>query len=364
MQTIHQNNNSQIINPAPLISVIVPVYNVERSLEKCLNSIVEQTFKNFELICVNDGATDSSRAILESFLTKEPRLIIIDKPNGGLSSARNEGLKHANGKFIVFIDSDDWIAPSTFEKAVKHINEDTGMVFWGAEVVLAPYETEKPPHFDITVMSHRRKYAGYKKLNERLSATTPVTAWNKLFRADIIKKHNIIFPQGLLYEDNAFWWQYILWIKSIYYIDENLYFYTQSRGSIMSRLFEKKVFSLDGTKVADFIFDYYKSAGMEKRYEKRLVSVFSKLFMADYNCSPSQYEKEICAYGKKVLEKWNMKHNNLLTKALLTGAPVPADYHTGLAQKLFSVTNSGNRKIIRLLFMRFEFNRKHKSKPR
>ena len=103
------------------ISVIVPIYNVEKYLEKCLDTIINQTFKDIEIICVNDGSVDCSRNILEEYKNKDSRIKIVDKENGGLSSARNAGLKIATGKFISFIDSDDWVSSTFLEKLYKNI---------------------------------------------------------------------------------------------------------------------------------------------------------------------------------------------------------------------------------------------------
>ena len=115
----------------PLISIIIPVYNVERYLAQCLDSVINQTYPNLEIICVNDGTTDSSGQILEQYAQKDGRIVVIVQENQGLSGARNTGLKHVHGKYIMFVDSDDWIELETCEDAViaaeKH-NAD--LVMW------------------------------------------------------------------------------------------------------------------------------------------------------------------------------------------------------------------------------------------
>ena len=105
----------------PEISVVVPVYNVEKYLKQCLDSILVQTFSNIEIICVNDGSTDNSRKILEEYKKRDFRIKIVDKKNGGLSSARNAGMKVATGEFYSFIDSDDWIDKTMLEKLYENI---------------------------------------------------------------------------------------------------------------------------------------------------------------------------------------------------------------------------------------------------
>ena len=105
----------------PAVSIIVPVYNVEKYLRECLESIINQTFQDIEIICVNDGSTDNSRKILTEYAQTDSRIKITDKENGGLSSARNAGLKIAQGEFISFIDSDDWVDKTMIEKLYNNI---------------------------------------------------------------------------------------------------------------------------------------------------------------------------------------------------------------------------------------------------
>ncbi len=100
----------------PKVSIIIPVYNVEKYLQRCLDSVVNQTLKDIEIICVNDGSTDNSAIILEEFSKKDERIKIVNQKNGGLSRARNTGLEHSNGDYIGFLDSDDWIDLDYYEK--------------------------------------------------------------------------------------------------------------------------------------------------------------------------------------------------------------------------------------------------------
>ena len=124
------------------VSVIIPVYNVEKYLPKCLESVTAQTYANLEIICVNDGSPDNSSAILEEYAKKDGRIIIINQENTGLSGARNTGIRAASGEYIVFVDSDDWIDAETVETAVsKAENADT--VMWGYVREFADKSLEK-----------------------------------------------------------------------------------------------------------------------------------------------------------------------------------------------------------------------------
>ena len=117
------------------ISVIIPCYNVENYVARCLDSVINQTYNNLEIICVNDGSTDNTLAILKDYAKKDSRIKIIDKKNGGLSSARNAGIEVASYEYVVFLDSDDWIEPNTYELAISKMDDDIDLVRWNVRLV-------------------------------------------------------------------------------------------------------------------------------------------------------------------------------------------------------------------------------------
>jgi len=201
-----------------IISVIVPVYNVENYLIKCLESLVYQTLKDIELICVNDGSTDGSLAILEDYQKKFSQVKVYTKSNGGLSDARNYGLKHAVGEYIAFVDSDDYVSLNMFE-------------------IL--YEAIKQEEADLCIAQIKEVYPTYEKELVDHNETYPLlghpTVWNKLYKHEWIKKYQIEFPVGLWYEDNVFTYKYLLNHPKIVYVNDFLYYYRKDRvGSIMS----------------------------------------------------------------------------------------------------------------------------------
>lgn len=125
------NTEQPICTNGVVVSVIVPVYNVEDYLEQCLESIISQTFGNIEIICVDDGSTDRSGEILEKFAEADSRIIVIHKKNGGLSSARNAALSRVKGKYICFVDSDDWLESNAVKEMVSHITDEIDIVVAG-----------------------------------------------------------------------------------------------------------------------------------------------------------------------------------------------------------------------------------------
>ncbi len=222
------------------ISVIVPVYNVENYLKQCIDSIINQTFKDIEIICVNDGSTDSSRAILEEYKQKDQRIKIIDKENGGLSSARNVGLKEASGKFISFIDSDDWVDITMLEKLYKNItdlNSDISIcaVHQYDETTKETKDNDKYfnlGYFDETFDNRAFSYLDTKPFIMDVC----VMAWNKLYRKSLIDECNARFPDGLIWEDGPFFFSIFFKTQRVSIIRDFLYYYRINRtGSIIQK---------------------------------------------------------------------------------------------------------------------------------
>ena len=209
----------------PAISIIIPVYNVERFLERCLDSVLAQTWRDWEAVCVNDGSPDSSQAILERYASGDSRIKIVNKPNGGLSDARNVGLKNAAGEFIVYLDSDDFIHPQTLEIAMA-LQQKTGtdIVSWYKDpnyrnktfvrhflgldtIAYKPFSYRK--RFDVEkikyhvtddVFAHCTEYSHPKGIDWPLKH---FYVWRPLLRKSLIE--DIQFIKGLTFEDFPWW---------------------------------------------------------------------------------------------------------------------------------------------------------------
>ena len=244
----------------PIISVIVPVYNVRDYLSKCLDSILSQTFSNFELICVNDGSTDDSRKILEEYKKRDSRIIIIDKKNGGLSSARNAGMKVAKGEFFSFIDSDDWVDKTMLEKLYKSI-EDTNSDISICAVHRfdetkqqtddsTPYYTLE--FFDKTFDNRAFSY----KDTKPFIMDVCVMAWNKLYRRTLIEKCNAVFPEGFIFEDGPFFFSIFFKTQRISIVRDFLYYYRINRKNSIIQKAGKKF--LDVIDVTEMMFNEIK----------------------------------------------------------------------------------------------------------
>ena len=205
------------------ISVIIPVYNVEKYLRKCLDSLVNQTFKDFEVILVNDGSTDSSQSIIDEYKGKYPFIKSFTKENGGMSSARNLGLDNAVGEYIAFVDSDDYVEIFFLEKLYNRAIETE------SDVVICDYyglNEEEKRYFKCHML--------FSPEEKREYLLSPPMVWNKLIKKSVMDK--IRFKEGIFYEDLDICMRLLPLINKISFVDEPLYnYYIQHSGSIMTQ---------------------------------------------------------------------------------------------------------------------------------
>ena len=225
------------------ISIIVPVYNVEHYLENCIESILNQTFKDFELILVDDGSTDNSCKICDIYEKKDSRIKVIHKNNGGLSSARNAGLDIACGKYVGFIDSDDSIHPRMYEilyDLIKKYESDISCCNYKKIYDIFKDEYENVNSLEVIEMSN---IEAIKNLYDKEIGVKLVIACNKLYRKNLFDK--IRYKVGRLHEDEFMAHRILYNSKKITYVDNELYYYLQRDGSIMSKkTYKRKVDAL------------------------------------------------------------------------------------------------------------------------
>ena len=216
------------------VSVIVPVYNVESYLDKCLNTLVKQTLQEIEIIIVNDGSKDNSEKIIEKYLKKYPEKIkYIKKANGGLSSARNEGLKYASGEYIGFVDSDDYVSLNTFNLMYKKAKEKNfDLVVCNLNYV---YETKTK----MVSAGLDKDLENEDEVKKNIVFLYPAV-WNKLYKKEILD--SLKFKEGIWYEDVEFNFRVYPRVKSIGYVDKPLIQYVQRESSI-SKTIDKRLFN-------------------------------------------------------------------------------------------------------------------------
>lgn len=217
------------------VSLIVPVYNVEKYLSDCMNSCISQTLYDIEILCVNDGSTDNSRAILEAFAAKDHRIRIIDKKNGGLSSARNAGMREAYGDIIMFLDSDDRIAPNACERVWRETMEGAAdIVIFGSTMFPLNPAPDNWLRSVLTVRTHRSR--GFKPGVLFHDAGAKPFVWRQAFTRTFLEKTGVMFNEDVRFgEDIVFQMEIFPQAKNFAFISDNLYDYRWYReGSLMS----------------------------------------------------------------------------------------------------------------------------------
>ncbi|PSU68072.1 glycosyl transferase family 2, partial [Photobacterium phosphoreum] len=209
----------------PLVSIIVPVYNVEEYLPECLDSLCSQTLKNIEVIIVNDGSTDNSSNIINKYVVENSNFSVISQVNAGLSSARNTGLQSATGDFIAFLDSDDWVSSDTYEILYNiAVSNKADIVTCGSTHI---FEN----HCKQYKICNKTQIFNLRHSPEKIK-NVKVAAWDKLYNRNLIFNSGVSFPIGLYYEDTPTIVPWLLLANKVVAIEDCLIFYRQRSGSI------------------------------------------------------------------------------------------------------------------------------------
>lgn len=280
------------------VSVVVPVYNVEKYLDKCLTSLVNQTLKDIEIIVVNDGTKDNSQNIIDKYVKKYKNIKSYIKENGGLSSARNFGINKCTGEYIAFLDSDDYVSRDTYELL---------------------YNKAVSGNFDITVCNLYYTYDNYTKkatsnLTKDLNTKEEIkksminiypAAWNKLYKKELFD-NNIFFKEGVWYEDVEFLYRLYPYINSIGVINDHLIYYVQRDGAI-TKTFDDRVFHY--IENWNGILKFYKEKKLYQEYKNELEYCYVRYLYATFiNVASNFTNKKL--YNKAVLDaQKNIKEN-------------------------------------------------------
>ena len=248
----------------PKVSVIVPVYNVEKYVEKCLKSLVNQTMQEIEIIVVDDGSKDGSKSIVDNYIKKYPdKIKYLYKENGGLSSARNFAIPYANGEYIAFLDSDDYAEPTMYEEMYNLAKKED------ADMVDCDFIWEYPnkQKYDYGVVYNRKK----KEIEK-----ARVVEWNKLIKREIIDSEKIEFPFGLRYEDVEFFYKLVPSLNKIAFLKKYFIHYVQRENSIANTQNTK---TKDIFKVLNNVIEFYKNKGYYDEYKEELEYTYLRLLL-------------------------------------------------------------------------------------
>lgn len=281
-----------------LISVIIPVYNVENYLDRCITSVIDQTYKNLEILLVNDGSTDKSGEICDNYAQQDKRIKVIHKKNGGLSSARNAGLDIAKGDFIGFLDSDDFIALEYYEILFKILAESNSDLSFCSFQRFYNYDELKKidlNNYTIDIFLNTKIFDDfYNKSN----FVENVIVWNKLYKKEIW--NSLRFPIGRFHEDEFICHEIFFLSQKIAKVDLKMYYYLQREGSIMSNnnYLEKFIDILDSNNLR---LQFSKRNNLPKLYNDTLKLRYRRLNNI-YQLIP--YEKLTPSIQSEIKKSW------------------------------------------------------------
>ena len=248
----------------PNVSVIVPVYNVEKYIERCLNTLVNQTLESIEIIIVNDGSTDNSKNIIQKFVDKYPQKIVyLEKENGGLSDARNFGIPYAKGEYIAFLDSDDYVELNMYEDMYKIAKDEE------SDMVECDFIWEYPNRVRIDT---GEIYNGKHEMLEKVR----VVAWNKLIKRTILEQTKVIFPKGYRYEDVEFTYKLLPYLEKVSFLKKPCVHYIQRDNSISNTQNERTKEILE---IFDNVINYYKEKGLYEEYYTELEYTYARVLL-------------------------------------------------------------------------------------
>lgn len=238
---------------SPLVSFIIPIYNSQQTIERCLCSIRNQTFQNYEVLMINDGSTDHSLLILQKYQANDPRFRLINKKNSGVSNSRNLGILKARGKYLQFVDSDDWItrdAAADFISVAEKLDCDMVISDYYRVINRKIYIKGHIPEEGLITRNAFAEYMMQAPANFYYGVM-----WNKFYRTDIVKAHNLRCSEELNWcEDFRFNLEYIQYTKNVFVSKKPIYYYVKTKGSLISTQVNFK----QVIRTKRILFDYYK----------------------------------------------------------------------------------------------------------
>lgn len=254
------------------VDIVVPIYNVEEYLERNLESLRTQTYKDIRVLCINDGCTDQSQKIIDQFVSKDSRFESYIKKNGGLSDARNFGLKYVDSEYVMFIDSDDFCEENMVELSVEQMDSN------GLDMLVFAYnqyyvEDGRKEKIELGIEDGVYNL----KENKDILAKTPNAAWNKMYRTNLFKEHDIEYPFGYRHQDLGTTAKLMLHSNKIGYINEALYNYLIDRPNNITAQIDKKLYHI--IDMSKEIMDYYKAQKVFDLYKEEFKYLVTRNFI-------------------------------------------------------------------------------------
>lgn len=292
------------------ISVIVPVYNVQAYLPYALQSLMDQTLEDVEFVCVNDGSTDDSLAILEEFAKKDRRFVVISQKNGGLSAARNTGIKASNGEHIMFLDSDDFLDKHACERVWIEFEEGpTDIVIFGTNIV--PNMPVAPDWYwwNLTVYSSRHQ--GFDpKLFFEVPSSKPFV-WRQAFARKFLEKNGVLFDENVRFgEDVIFQFQAFAYAENVSYISDPIYHYRWQRSGSLMATANKNMTGLvyEHINIVSKILEFFKVKDMFDKFGFRLFEWTIEFVGMDIVNETLENNREMASYLCEILASYGIKN--------------------------------------------------------
>lgn len=299
-------------------SVIIPVYNVEVYLQVCLDSVLNQTFEDWEAICVNDGSTDNSAAILEEYGHKDGRFKIVNQPNGGLSAARNTGLKTATGEYALFLDSDDWLESNALEIVSKSLTDEDMLCFSGRRF----FEKEGRYH-EADQLNPQEYTTGMDYYNENALAVRDfafVCVVLRAYKREFLLSHDLWFKEGIFHEDNLFTPFACYYAEKVKVINDCLYDYRVRANSITTTGNVKRLRDLLGTANTLAAF-FISKQGFDKTTVYRAITHHFQVVFANASKDEVKELRKLCHWDlyrnvsrTKLRHRVNFLKNRIITR--------------------------------------------------
>lgn len=278
----------------PKISIIIPVYNTEKYLEHCLDSLINQSFKDIEIICIDDCSTDKSNDILRRYSKQNQNIRILKtERNSGISIARNLGIDQAKAEYILFCDSDDYFDEEMCAKMYQAISDhDTDLAICEINIIYQAHRDMKISDDNYYAL----KYSGLQGVNENLIFFTDLAPTNKIFKKSLINEYCIRFPENLHYEDAYFCSAYFCISKTAYYVNERLYNYIRHDNSVMSDTWSEKSdkdIAIDHLYIAFRLFDFLNQNHLINEYNELFWRLFESFEIFAINNSKSKAQVKV-----------------------------------------------------------------------
>ncbi len=270
------------------VSVIIPVYNSEKTITKALDGLVNQTFNNFEVICVDDGSKDNSLKILKEYSAKYPFIKVFSQENSGPAKARNYAISQSKGKYLMFCDADDWNEPEMIEEMFKAIEEqNTDIVMCGCNVIDLSNATV---HSEKDIKWCRLRFKGFHKLIPYKKVRVNCVLWNKIFKKELMEKYDITYPTEYEHDDTRFFWKYIFACSTYYGLDKKLYNYVLGNPESVSGKYRVPKYNphqYDFIFILQEIFDFIKNTELKNDYENYFQYTIRSIRFFYKNLEPS-----------------------------------------------------------------------------